>query len=709
MNLKNKAILFLILGIISFGLFSCSDDDPVVDPGKGTAQLSDVTLKQTVNDKETLELTEVGTEMIFASVLTFADKEIKWSKPTIEQSFPAIFNVSKDNVTVTDKDGTKVTTADITVDQNNNVKVAFTKVEDSFTYMEAATFNITIKTALKEGITDEELTEFTSTGYSGKALFYGESADQSVKSNEVKVSSTIVPEPVYNVKGDPNNDQYKYKLNIVYFVASDITPNPNYQERISTILLKHQLFFMKWMDHWGYGKKSYGLPLDENGMVEIVTVNGAKTKAEYPYSSSVSVGPMKEEINKHYADNGLTFLSEHTLVITATNASIDETPFYGSGRWCFALDYPGMSYEQYNIEPTTGEAMNSTPLTNSLIGGLLHELGHGLNAPHIGPTYTQKNDPQFGTPLMGPGNMSYGKTPTYMHEASAAFWNNCQITSTVEKTFYDNVTASVAISSVTINGGQCTVKGTFEASKNVTNVLLNFHDARQTHLQSDGGYNSVGWVTKPNGKNFEFTIPIEELKVNTSFSDYKLGVTILMENGTRKAVGHPSTYTLVQSDGSYTLQTEDITNDGTWEVTVSHKLPKDDAIQNAPGSLVDNNTSTSLSMVKPGKSYDGIKVDEGDIVWAIVNFKKQIEFNTVVLINRNFQTYLNAKAVSFYGSNDNVTFTPIKLNAELPENVQNIVTLDTTVKYQYLKMTYDKWEDQGSTMQFAELSLVNKK
>ena len=706
MNQRCKFYLTLILGILLSGFYSCTDDESEKAPTI-YAQLSDVVLKQTLNGQEAYELTERDTELTFSSQLNFNEKEINWSKPTLDQSFNSIFDLSKDNIEVTDKEGVKITSAEITI-EGNNVKTAFTKVDNSFNYLKSSTITINVKTKIKADASEDELKDLNNNGFSSQSIFYIETADQNIKSNTVSLTSKLDTNIPYSVKGDPDNDSYVYKLNVVYFIAKDIEANPNYKERISTILLKHQLFVRKWMKHWGYEEKSFGLPLDENGMVEIVTVYGEGVKADYPYASNPSAGKMKAEINKHYEENGLTSYSEHTLVLTATNGDTSETPFYGSGRWCFALDYPGMAYELYNIDPITGEKMNNTPLTTSLIGGLLHELGHGLNSPHVGPTYSQKNDSQFGTPLMGSGNQSYGKTPTFMHEATAAFMNNCQISAKTAKTYYNEVTASVKISAVIINGNQCTVKGTFEASETVNNVLLNFFDSNQTHLQSDGGYNSVAFVSKPNGNSFEFTIPIEELRVNSY--DYKLGVTILMENGMRKSASQPYVYKLIKNGSDYTLESEDIVNDGSWEVTTSHPLPEDAAISNAPGSLVDADLTTCLSMVKPGKSYAGISVKADEVVYATIDFKKQMEFNKITLTNRNFQLFLNTKAVSFYGSNDGSTFTPIKTGIALPDPKVNTITFDTSANYRYLKMTFDEWDSSaGSTMQFAELSLMNIK
>ncbi|GAB6008520.1 discoidin domain-containing protein [Dysgonomonas reticulitermitis] len=706
MNMKNKSILYLVLSILFCGFFSCTDKDD--DPRNEIAQLSDVVLKQTINGSESLDLTEINTELIFVSRLTFNEKSIQWPTPALEQAFNKIFDLSEDDISVTDAQDSKVSSVNITIDDKNNVKVAFTKVAGSYGYMESSTFKISIKTRIRADASSEELKAFNDNGFSSQSLFYGESSEVNLKSNTISIISKIDSDNFYDVKGDPKNSNYPYKLNVVYFVPSDIQENPGYKKRISTLLLKHQLFICKWMKHWGYEEKSFGLFLDENGMVEIIVVPGEGKKADYPYASNISAGKMINEINQYYTDNKLTKYSEHILVITATNGDISETPFYGYGRWCFALDYPGMSYDLYNIDPITNAPVNSTPLTTSLIGGLFHELGHGLNAPHVGPTFTQKNDPAFGMSLMGAGNQTYGKIPTFMHPATAAIMNNCQVSSLTNKKFYEVTTASVKINGVTINGNKCTIKGDFTASANVTDVIVRFYNATEAFLGGSSGYTSVAFVAKPTGNNFELTMSIEELRVNNF--EYRIGATILMENGTTKSTSLPYVYRLVTAGSSYTLESEDIINNGDWSVTTSHPLPKDDAISNAPGSLVDGDLSTCLSMVKPGKSYEGVSVPQGAEVYAIIDFKKQIEFNTIILTNRNFQIYLNAKEVSFYGSNDGNVYTPVKIEVDLPDPKENIIALGGTVKCQYLKMTFDKWDSsQGSTIQFAELGLKNQK
>lgn len=551
MKLKSKTIILLIFTTLIYVFFftCCKNDDNENTP----ATLDDVTLSQTVNDMQSLSLTNIDAELTFSSQLSFANQTINWAQPVLEQSFTDIYYLSKDNISVTDAKGKNVSSVKIFIGEDNKVKISFTKIDESYAYLKSSVFTISIHTHIKDNITDEQRTDFYNNGFETQSVFYGDSPQHFVMSNTVYVK--INPENIYNVKGDPNNSNYPYKLNVVYFVASDIQANPDYKKRISTILLKHQLFVLKWMKHWGYEEKSFGLPLDNNGMVDIVTVNGKNKKADYPYNGGSS--KIIEEIKAYYSQNGLSELSKHMLIISAVNDSTGNTPFYGLGKRCFALDYPGMAYESMAIDPTTGAIMS--PKTSEShratvwIGGMLHELGHALNAPHVGPTYSQKHDPAYGTSLMGSGNHTYGEKPTFLHHATAAIFNNCQVSATSPGTFYDTTFSTLDNIEDSINGGQFDIKGSFGSPKNATDIIVRFYKSSEQFLGPGGGYTSVAFVIKPRGTtSFEATIPIEEMRVN-SF-DYKMGVTVLFNNGTAKNTSQPTIYRLINTRTGYTFE-----------------------------------------------------------------------------------------------------------------------------------------------------------
>ena len=112
MNKKNKLYLLLTLGILFCVFFSCSDNNEEPENPPVYADLTDVSLKQTVNGKESFELTEIDEELNFSSQLEFNGKTINWSKPSLELSFSSLFVLSADNITVTDSKGATVTQAE---------------------------------------------------------------------------------------------------------------------------------------------------------------------------------------------------------------------------------------------------------------------------------------------------------------------------------------------------------------------------------------------------------------------------------------------------------------------------------------------------------------------------------------------------------------------------------------------------------------------
>lgn len=89
-------------------------------------------------------------------------------------------------------------------------------------------------------------------------------------------------------------------------------------------------------------------------------------------------------------------------------------PFYGMGRYCFALDYPAFDIKHL------GQPTKEGRLLTKWYGGLAHELGHGLNLPHN--HQTTSDGKKYGTALMGAGNYTFGTSPTFLTPAAAPCW-----------------------------------------------------------------------------------------------------------------------------------------------------------------------------------------------------------------------------------------------------------------------------------------------
>ncbi len=207
------------------------------------------------------------------------------------------------------------------------------------------------------------------------------------------------------------------KLNVIYFLGTDAEVVPDYERRLSELLLYVQQFYGKEMERNGFGRRSFGLEMKENGEVEILVIRGKKKAAEYGYDKGPQV--TLDEVAEYFKTHPEKKRSHHSFIIMPTfyNEQYNDknpggVPFYGFGVNCFALDYVGFDIKHFGKNTPEGR------LLTKWYGGFTHELGHGLNLPHNnGPA---SMNAQLGEPLMRAGNYTFGLKPTYLTPASCA-------------------------------------------------------------------------------------------------------------------------------------------------------------------------------------------------------------------------------------------------------------------------------------------------
>ncbi len=216
----------------------------------------------------------------------------------------------------------------------------------------------------------------------------------------------------------------EYPLNIVYFLGNDNEPVADYERRLSEIMHFVQQFYAKEMTRNGFPNRSFGMQMLENGNVKFHLVRGKRSHREYAYGTGHNA--CLEEIREYAAAHANSICSEHILVIMPTfhDAEYNDlqpggVPFYGLGRNCFALDYAHFDLRHL------GQNTHEGRLLTKWLGGLAHELGHGLNLPHNEGTVTDMA--AMGTPLMGAGNYTLGMKPTYLTPNSARLLDCCQV------------------------------------------------------------------------------------------------------------------------------------------------------------------------------------------------------------------------------------------------------------------------------------------
>jgi hypothetical protein len=202
------------------------------------------------------------------------------------------------------------------------------------------------------------------------------------------------------------------------FVPTNNPALSDYKTRLTDLMVHFQNYLHTEMLRYGYNKYLGLAKNNVTGLVNFIEVPAAGPQADYPYSSSISATKIINEINAYKATHASEFSnSSHTLILLPerTDGSADGQPFYGYGKNCFALDNANM-------------AVNKIPNPSSnYLGGMLHELGHGLNLPHDHAKYASE-EPTLGTSLMGSGNVSFSKgLPTFLTPVDAAILNRNEV------------------------------------------------------------------------------------------------------------------------------------------------------------------------------------------------------------------------------------------------------------------------------------------
>ena len=317
------------------------------------------------------------------------------------------------------------------------------------------------------------------------------------------------------------SSDFPYQLNVIYFVPRDLRELPQYQQRLSTILLSAKAFVKKNMAEKGYGNNEMGLSVNKNSLVKIHLINAKSNRTSYSGDKDKTPDLIKAEVDAYFKANKITEASKHFLVIMPSEYGADKEPigggpFFGLGTWCFALDYPDMDQKYLGTSGRLGE------LATKWIGGLVHELGHGLNIGHDKSMVSDQA--KLGESLMAAGNYTYGNQPTHLTIASCAILNTSQI---LQKTAVADLYAQPDLTYTKLSGtfanGTITFTGSFETNKTTSEIILFLDPA------GEDDYNQIGWVVRPNGSNFEFKIPISELEVKSG--KYDLNLTMVYKNG----------------------------------------------------------------------------------------------------------------------------------------------------------------------------------
>ncbi len=209
---------------------------------------------------------------------------------------------------------------------------------------------------------------------------------------------------------------------MVLFTPSDVNAPPaqTYQTRLNEIGLYAENFFHKELRRWKYDPKRKEIfERDEDGGLKVIHVRGDLPAAGDAYKQQWVSRQVHEKLR---GEHDVTVAGNlFWIFVYVGDPPAKHDGYRGSGNskdggWAVLnyINLPGKI--SLNADPVT-------PFHDTMtLKGSIHEFGHGLGLPHIGP----KVELRRGNTLMGPVTRIYvaqkmpDQTKAYLSEASAA-------------------------------------------------------------------------------------------------------------------------------------------------------------------------------------------------------------------------------------------------------------------------------------------------
>lgn len=318
-------------------------------------------------------------------------------------------------------------------------------------------------------------------------------------------------------QGEPKEN---LKLRVIYFHPADREPQPKYQERINRIVLDIKDFYDT--EFARIGLQDAELPVEMDGeQIKIHVVQGAENHDAYGYDVKYGMKILREigQQLRGKVDPQREFLLILCGLCDKQPDGIYKiySPYYGLGGAnqvrgiCFAadcemLDTRNLTKTQvpfrYN-EHNRNQRRSLADFNTVFIGGMAHELGHGLSLPHNRELDSEKGK---GTALMGSGNYTYraeliGKKGSFMTLASATRMMSHPLLTQSNKQRFDRGEVRVSDVSFRGKGKELTVRGKVESNIEPF-AVIGYSDA-----EGGSNYDAYQWTqeVQPDG-TFEITL-----------------------------------------------------------------------------------------------------------------------------------------------------------------------------------------------------------
>lgn len=506
------------------------------------------------------------------------------------------------------------------------------------------------------------------------------------------------PEVIEKTKEDvwSVNKNNQYALNVVIFKPTDGTIEEDMVDNVSNVMLYVQKWYEKQMELNGYGKKTFGLVTNQLGKAKVTIVDGLEPSNYYADNSR----NVNKEVNQYFDDNPDEKMSNHTFVLGKKDSGV---PFYGLGKNAFATtnDF---------VLTSTGEFIGDLELMIcDKLGGIMHELGHGLNLPHC--AHKASDLPKIA--LMSFGNHTYQKdresSLVFLTASDCAILNVSETFNKKDKLYYDD--AEIKLESFSVqkdNVKQATIVQGFLTS----NVKANHFYVGHNGYPLEGGYDNITFTTPLSAttKENEFSFSLE-MPYTDIFNDYQakdileLSLVVVLDNGL-KSVLYKYDYTI---DALSPEPNEDIEKEykafvlsdrSGWGITANTNTTS-----NPEAQMLDGNLDTYWHSIWP---Y--VIADKGAHVITI-DMSEAKTFEGVYLFSDRSGGQFRPKHVILETSNDGFTWNNVQQNtiASIGEAREVILNFDTTVTSQHLRITVDEVYISSGTEEnliFTEVDII---
>ena len=212
------------------------------------------------------------------------------------------------------------------------------------------------------------------------------------------------------------SDESPCQVHLILFVPADVDPPTGYQPRVDQVVEYAESFFQREFRRWGHENIVMPFRRSADGHVEVTMMQGKKATAEYkPVSVRMEVMDTLRQKDRLSGGRQVWWILMYRGALPVNSSFLGG---FGQeiGGWAVCnLDLiPG------RVDPKA--ELGSEFLKKLTLKGMLHELGHGFQLPHIGPL--RRDD--AGNTLMGPTHFNYARVApvreerVYLCEAEAA-------------------------------------------------------------------------------------------------------------------------------------------------------------------------------------------------------------------------------------------------------------------------------------------------